>query len=145
MVMALLLAGLIAVMLFAADTSAARWLHSAMVEEPLRLAERLERRHWIFLVIGLLAIEAFAVALPADLAVLAVWDVALYVDVVIATWTLSAYARVHSAKAWIDARAGQMGRMRRRAMGLRRRRLRRPPSSRSGANDDDPWPALMVA
>lgn len=147
MVIALLLAGLIAVMLFAPHTPAARWLHGIMVEESLRFAEGLERKHLIFLVIGLFAIEAFAVAMPLDLAALAVWDVAIYLDVVIATSALSAYARVHSIKAWIGARARRTSRMRRRVMGVRRRRVRRASPPQSGANDDDPvfMPLLAAA
>lgn len=146
MVMALLLAGLIAEMLFAPETPAARWLHGTMVEECLRLAEGLERRHLIFLVIGLFAIEAFALALPADLAVLAVWDVALYVDVMIATWTLSTVARFRSMKALAAIRiAALLAPFRRFRTRARRNRLRRPDARKPAANDDDPVPVTLRA
>ena len=43
MIFALFLAGLIAVMLFAPDTDAARWLHHSTVQEPLDLFARRNR------------------------------------------------------------------------------------------------------
>lgn len=66
MVFALFLAGLIAVMLFAPGTDAARWLHRVTVEEPIRLVERFERKHVLFLIVGLFAIQAYAAVLPAS-------------------------------------------------------------------------------
>ena len=94
MAFAAFLAGLAAVMLLAPDTPAARWLHRHCVEELLDLAGRLERKHILFLVVGLVSIQAFAMTLPAELAVAMAWDVTAYVDLVIAGWTLSAFARV---------------------------------------------------
>lgn len=146
MVFALFLAGLIAVMLFAPGTGAARWLHRFMVEEPIRLVERLERKHILFLVVGLFAIQAYAAVLPAELAIALAWDMTAYVDAMIATWALSTFARVRSMKAWVTVRMAALlaplGRLRARA---RRNRPIRSDANKAPANDDDPWPVLMAA
>jgi hypothetical protein len=146
MVFALFLAGLIAVMLFAPDTDAARWLHRAAVEEPIRLVERLERKHILFLIVGLFAIQAYAAVLPAELAIALAWDMTVYVDAMIATWALSTFARFHSMKAWVAVRMGALlAPFRRLRMRARRNRPVRPEAPKSAANDDDPWPVPMAA
>lgn len=146
MVFALLLAGLIAVMLFARDTDAARWLHRATVEEPLRLLARLERKHILFLVVGLFAIQAYAAVLPAELAVALAWDMTAYVDAMIAAWALSTFARFRSMRALVALRMAALlapfSRLRTRA---RRSRPRRPDARKPPANDDHPWPVRIAA
>jgi hypothetical protein len=144
MVLALFLAGLIAVMLFAPDTDIARWLHRATVEQPVRLFERLERKHILFLVVGLFAIQAYAAVLPAELAVALAWDMTAYVDAMIATWALSTFARFRSIKALLAVRMAALSAPFRR---LRARRSRpfRPVTRKPAANDDDPWPVIMAA
>lgn len=145
MVFALFLAGLIAVMLFARDTDAARWMHRAMVEEPLRLFERLERKHILFLIVGLFAIQAYAAVLPAELAVALAWDMTAYVDAMIATWALSTFARIRSMKAWVAVRmAVLLSPFRRFRARARRIRPLRPDMCKP-ANDDDPWPVPAAA
>ena len=146
MAFALFLAGLIAVMLCARDTDAARWLHRATVEEPLSLFERIERKHILFLVVGLFAIQAYAAVLPAELAVALAWDMTAYVDAMIATWALSTFARFRSMRALIAVRIaallGPFSRLRNRA---RRSRPLRSDGRKPAANDDDPWPVLLAA
>lgn len=122
MLFALFLAGLIAVMLGAPETPAARWLHRHMVEEPLRLAERFERKHVLFLVVGLVALQGFAMTLPAEMAMIMAWDLTVYVDLLIAGWTLSAFARLRAFKAWM---AWQVVRIMPRRARIRARRVRR--------------------
>ena len=146
MVFALFLAGLIAVMLFAPDTDVARWLHRSAVQEPLNLFARLERKHILFLIVGLFAIQAYAAVLPAELAIALAWDMTAYVDAMIATWALSTFARIRSMRAWVAVRMGAMlapfRRLRTRA---RRSRPVRPETHQAPANDDDPLPVLMAA
>ena len=143
MALAAFLAGLAAVMLLAPDTPAARWLHRHCVEELLDLASRLERKHILFLVVGLVSIQAFAMTLPAELAVAMAWDVTAYVDLVVAVWTFSAFARVRSMKAWVAMKIrGSLLRLHGRR--VRARRVRRPVESHSAANDDDPAPARVA-
>ncbi len=133
-------------MLFARDTDAARWLHRTTVEEPLRLFERLERKHILFLVVGLFAIQAYAAVLPAELAVALAWDMTAYVDAMIATWALSTFARIQSMKAWVAVRmAALLAPFRRLRARARRIRPLRSDTHKPAANDDDPWPALMAA
>ena len=146
MVFALFLAGLVAVMLCASDTAVARWLHRATVEEPLRLFERLERKHILFLVVGLFAIQAYAAVLPAELAVALAWDMTAYVDAMIATWALSTFARFRSMRALMALRiAALLAPLRRLRMRARRSRPRRPDARKPAANDDDPWPVRVAA
>lgn len=137
MVFALFLAGLVAVMLVAPDTDAARWLHRATVEEPLRLFARLERKHILFLIVGLFAIQAYAAVLPAELAIALAWDMTAYVDAMIATWALSTFARFNSMKAWAAVRMAAP--FKRLGMRARRSRPVRPEARKTAANDDDPW------
>lgn len=146
MVFALFLAGLITVMLFAPGTDAAHWLHRATVEEPIRLVERLERKHILFLIVGLFAIQAYAAVLPAELAIALAWDMTAYVDAMIATWALSTFARVNSMKAWAAVRmAALLAPFRRLRMRARRSRPVRPAARKPAANDDDQWLVPMAA
>ena len=146
MVFTLFLAGLIAVMLFAPGTDAARWLHRTTVEEPIRLVERLERKHILFLIVGLFAIQAYAAVLPAELAIALAWDMTAYVDAMIATWALSTFARVRSMRAWVAVRlAALLAPFRRLSARARRNRPVRAHARKPAANDDDPWPVLMAA
>ncbi|MBE1529327.1 hypothetical protein GGC65_003783 [Sphingopyxis sp. OAS728] len=146
MIFALFLAGLIAVMLFAPDTDIARWLHRATVEEPLDRLARLERKHILFLIVGLFAIHAYAAVLPAELAIALAWDMTAYVDAMIATWALSTFARLNSMKAWAAVRmAALLAPFRRLRMRARRSRPARPEARQPAANDDDPWPVPMAA
>lgn len=140
MIFAMFLTALVAVMLFAPATQIARWLHCHLVEEPLRLAARFERKHILFLFVGLIALQGFAMALPAEMAMIMAWDVTVYVDMLIAGWTLSAFARFRSMKAWIGLQARRFIPRRRR---IRARRIRRAAESRRAANDDDPAPFAM--
>jgi len=146
MVFALFLAGLVAVMLFAPDTDAARWLHRSAVEEPLGLFARLERKHILFLIVGLFAIQAYAAVLPAELAMALAWDMTAYVDAMIATWALSTFARFRSMKALIALRiAALLAPFHRGGARMRRSRPVRPAARKPAANDDDPWPVRMAA
>lgn len=146
MIFALFLAGLIAVMLLAPDTDAARWLHRATVQAPLDLFARLERKHILFMIVGLFAIQAYAAVLPAELAIALAWDMTAYVDAMIATWALSTFARLNSMKAWAAVRmAALLAPFRRLRMRARRTRPARPEARQPAANDDDPRPVPMAA
>jgi hypothetical protein len=139
MAFALFLAGLIAVVLAAPGTPIARRLHTVLVEEPIDLAARFERKHILFLIVGLVALQGFAMTLPADIAILMAWDVTAYVDLLVAGWTLSAFARLRSAKAWIGLQFARFAPWRH----ARARRIRPSVDQCSPANDDDPAPWAM--
>ncbi|MBA3942570.1 MAG: hypothetical protein C0520_15290, partial [Sphingopyxis sp.] len=98
MAFAFFLASLVAVMLLAPETPIARSLHRNLVEDPLRLAARFERKHVLFLVVGLASLQSFAMVLPAEMAMIMAWDLTVCVDLLIASWTLSAFARLRSMR-----------------------------------------------
>jgi len=121
------------------ETRTGQWLHRTLVEEPLAMAARVERKHLIFLVIGLFAMQSFAMVMSADMAMLAALDLASYVDAALTVWTVAALARVKGAGGWL-AGWRRFGRARgsRRSVGQRARRRRRlPMARRAPVNDDD--------
>lgn len=74
-----------------------RMLHVALVEAPLRQLAAMGRRHLIYaaVLVGLVFAGSEVILLlgSADMVMLLAWDVSLYIDAVIATWTLSIVAR----------------------------------------------------
>ncbi len=116
------------------DTPFGAWLHRTMIVFPLQIVERIERKHLIFLVIGLFVIQSFAMVVTADVAVLAALDIATYVDVILAGWTVAAIARTRgSFTAFVGRFSVLLPRNGQRA----RRRRRLPMAQRRQANDDD--------
>ncbi len=124
----------IAMMKLFPELPTSRTLHRALVEEPLARIAAMGRRHLIYaaVLIGMMFAGAELVMLlgSADLMMLMAWDVSLYVDALIATWTLSAVMR---GKAAWRALARRFLRPLRRAPRSRRRRVVR----RTAANDAD--------
>jgi hypothetical protein len=114
-----------------------RALHRALVEAPLQRLGAMSRRHLIYgaLLAGMMLAGAEIVLLlgSADMAMLMAWDVSLYVDALIATWTLSALVRGKSA--WNVVAARWLSPLRRAAR-PRARRQRRDPT-RTAAKDPD--------
>jgi hypothetical protein len=111
----------------------ARSLHQALVEAPLRALEKATRRHLIYaLVLVVMSFSAGELVMllgSADFLLLMAWDVSLYVDALIATWTLSAALSVKT----VAVRALD------RVRGLARPRSprRRREARRAAANDAD--------
>ena len=124
-----------------------RLLHHALVEAPLRRLAGMGRRHLIYaavlIVMSFTAGELVLLFGSADIVMLLAWDVSLYVDALIATWTLSAVAR--SKAAW-RALAARLPRLR---MARPRTPRRRREGSGTAANDaeDDgrAWAYAMAA
>lgn len=75
-----------------------RAMHRAFVEAPVSLSARLTRTHLIFAVAALAMsfcfVELIMVLGSSDLVLVMAWDVSLYVDAVIATWTVAVVTRV---------------------------------------------------
>jgi hypothetical protein len=118
------------------EVPAARLLHRALVEAPLRALAAMSRRHLIYgavLVAMLFAGAELIVMLGStDLVMLMAWDVSLYVDAAIAAWTIATVARGKAAWQMLAARLiGRRGAPRPRAP--RRRR----DGSKTAANDAD--------
>lgn len=112
----------------------ARWLHRALVEIPLELVARLERKHLIFVAIVLTAMLALTMMGPLDMALVGMWDIAVYLDVATAVVAISVVARGRSVwlwvRAWVVGVAGRIGARRPRPRAVR-------PRIKRGVNDDD--------
>jgi len=116
------------------QTPTSRWLHRMLVEIPLELVVRVERKHLIFVAILLTGTLALTMMGPLDMALVGMWDIAVYLDVATAVLTITAVARGRSA--WLLIRSWAVGMTAR--IGARRPRPRAVrPRIRRGANDDD--------
>lgn len=113
-------------------TPAARWLHLHLVELPLEVAAKLERRHiWFALILFLLLQAAVEIAPAADLMFAIAWDIATYVDIVA---VVSVTAMLSRSRWLAGAVARRLPRLRRPAARARRPQPRRRELP---ANDDD--------
>jgi hypothetical protein len=131
------------VMLLFPQTPAARWLHLHMVELPLALLGKLERKHILYLVVGIAAAQPLMMMGAADLAAVIAWDMAIYVDAAIATYAAAMLAKSRAALQHLRARATHwlrrpLTRARPRTPSAPRRR---PDQAAKPSNDDD-RPAL---
>lgn len=133
------------VMLLFPQTPAARWLHLHMVELPLALLGKLERKHILYLVVGIAAAQPLMMMGAADLAAVIAWDMAIYVDAAIATYAAAMMAKSRAALQQLRSRAAQW--LRRPATRARPRTpsapRRRPEQAAKPGNDDD-RPALPL-
>jgi hypothetical protein len=133
------------VMMLFPRTPAARWLHLHMVELPLALIARLERKHILFLLVGIAAAQPLMMMGAADLAAVIAWDMAIYFDVAIAAYAAAALARTRAAWRHLRSRTAYwirrpFTRARSRAPSAPRRR---PDQAPKPSNDDD-RPALPL-
>jgi hypothetical protein len=118
------------------DLPISRQLHRELVEVPLRKLAAMTRAHLIFGLVALAmlftASELIMLLGSADFVMLMAWDVSLYVDALLAAWTVAAVTR---GKAAWQALAAVVTRPLRTA---RRRSPRRPRSgTQQAANDSD--------
>jgi hypothetical protein len=128
-------------------TPTGRWLHLHLVELPLRYASAVETKHLVFVLIGLFAWQAFAVAAPLDLALVAAWDLAIYVDAVACVSAAALIARGKAALTVMKARLTRIVDMLPgpfRAAGRRERRAR-PRKPAAADNDDEAAPVRKAA
>jgi hypothetical protein len=86
-----------------------------------------------------LGIQALAAFAPLDMALVAAWDVSVYIDLVFAVWTVAIATRGMAAGRHLKARLRAVSTGARRRFAVRRSRARsvRTPSPRRSANDDD--------
>jgi hypothetical protein len=133
-----LLAIVIALMTLWPETSSARWLHRHLVKHPLDLAERATRRQlltWFILVVMLLSLGEMAALAPMEVLTVIAADTAVYVEALVAVWTIATVTRTKAAARVMFARLPL-----RRGLGIgarARRRRMRPMAQRKPANDDD--------
>jgi len=127
------------VMLLFPQTPAARWLHLHLVELPLALIGRLERKHILYLVVGIAAAQPLMMMGAADLAAVIAWDMAIYVDAAIATYAAAMLAKSRAALQHLRSRTAY--RLRRPFSRARPRTpaapRRRPEQAAKPSNDDD--------
>lgn len=123
------------------ETQSARWLHHALVEQPLAMAERFERRHLILFFVGLVLLQSVAVIGSAELATLMAIDISVYVDAMITVWTVAALTRVRGGWTGIRIRIGLPMRRSPRS----RRRTSTRPARKAPSNDDDGHGAFALA
>lgn len=136
-----LLFGIVLTMWLFPDLPISRAMHRAFVADPLALMARMTRTHLIFAVVALAMSFSFAELIlilgSSDIIMLMAWDVSLYVDAVIATWTIAAMARLKGF--WLALKTRIVSPFRR--LSRPRPPRRRPAEVRKPANDGDADPA----
>ena len=136
MTLAGLLALAILVMRLFPKTPASCWLHRHLVELPLEWSERVERRHFWFALICVMAALSATVALPAsELALAAAWDLSLYVDAVAIASAAALLSRGRIIFGAVRARFALCRRPRR--LGTASRARRRPARAGKPPNNDN--------
>ncbi|MBP2275112.1 hypothetical protein D9M73_109770 [compost metagenome] len=132
MLTGLLLGAMIVLRVFP-ETAIARWLDTAVAAAREGLG-RIERRHILFLILMSIILiagtELLAMAGPLDMALVVLWDVSTYIDIVLTTAVVATATRGGAGWRTLIARF-----LPHRAPRAQRRRGKRaaPPS----ANDDD--------
>lgn len=134
-----MLAGLallvVAVMKLFPELPLSRLLHHHLVEAPMRALGTMRRRHLIYvLVLVVMSLSAGELVLllgSADVVMLMAWDASLYVDALIAAWTMSALLRGKAVWRALVARVPRLKAARPRTPRRRRKEERKP------ANDTD--------
>lgn len=127
------------------DTPIGRLLHLYLVELPLQLGSKIERKHVILALILLVGGQAFILAAPLDLALIYAVDLALYIDALAAVSAAAALGWAKSAWAGLKAKVQQLARtLYGSAMRPRAKQGQRKPIDRYGSNDDDDDTAPMM-
>ena len=120
------------------ETACARWLDRTLVAA----LRKITRTHLIFLILMSIVLiagtELLAIAGPFDMALVVLWDVSAYIDIVVTTLVVAGASRGGAGLRMIVARV-----LPRRA--ARARRTRRSRSALPPANDDEDRPLLSVA
>lgn len=121
-------------------TPTARWLRRILVDAPLALAARLERRHVVFLLLIALVLplgaEFFLATGSADVAVALLWQASAWLDASLAVAAMTALGRGGAA----IVHATRLVRcIARRGIG-RRPRVRRRPAGRPQSKDEPHGP-----
>jgi hypothetical protein len=124
------------------ETPVARHLHRHLVEKPVERLGAFERHKVIFWFVAciILAGSAQIVAMlgSAELVTLMAWDLSIYIDAVVATWTLAAVARGKAAYHSLRSSALRLpNRILRSCRRLVRIRSRRARTAAKPANDDE--------
>lgn len=129
-------------------TPLARSLHRWLVEWPLDMASRMERRHVLVILILLFAGQSLALIGGTELAIAYAVDMSVYADALLLSYLAGAAVRLRNG--WWVARPA-LGRLASAIARPRARARRTKPAARrpdAASNDDDPaWilPAMRAA
>lgn len=138
----------IAVMRLFPETPTARFLHRWLAEKPAAWIDAIRRKHVIFLLLTIGMVLVLREAAPmlagsSELALFGLWDASVYLDVVLAAWTIAALGRGRIG--WTAVRAKLVAMIARRRTRAPRARARRSRPVRPVANDDDGHGAALAA
>jgi hypothetical protein len=131
---------------FFPKTPSGALMHKCFVELPVKVIEKTERKHIIFLIFGLLMIQGFASVVSIDWAILAALDASLYIDVVISVGVTASVVRTKSV--WVYAKLKMQNMLPRRMKASARSlktKPRLPTSGLSSSNDDERCGPLPLA
>jgi hypothetical protein len=105
---------------------------------PLQIFAKFERKHIIFILVALFAMQAFVAIGSVDMAFLAAWDVSVYLDAIAAVWMIATVAKVRVVGSCVSKKYLQLIR-RHTGRGPRAKRNRSIKTSQSKAahNDDE--------
>jgi len=122
------------------NTTVGQWLNSYLVIIPLRLLAKADRKHIIFLLVIVVAMQAFAAVGAMDMVFAAAWDVSVYLDMMMVAGVVATVARAKSV--WGHATTAYQRitqRPIRRAARAKRVQMPTRPPTKSAENDDDEW------
>lgn len=144
-----MLFGIALVMTLFPDIPASRAMHRAFIEVPLEKLAVMDRRHVIFGAVAVFMMfscaELIMILGSSDLVMLIAWDMALYVDAVIATWTLAAVTRAKGAWAFLKACLAAPSRTALRPRASRRKTIGTRSASNDSDEDDPRWVYALAA
>lgn len=81
------------------DAPISKWLYFHAVTNPLRVIQGFERKHFIYLFVGLFFFQSYAAVMPLEIVTMLAWDASLYFDAMISVWAASTLAK--SKAAWL--------------------------------------------
>lgn len=144
-----MLFGIILAMKLAPDIPISRAMHRAFVEIPVEKLAKMDRRHLILGVIALGMLFSFAELImilgSSDLVMMMAWDVTLYMDAVIATWTVAAVTRVKGFWHYVKVRIGSVFRRAPRPRAPRRSVATHRPVANDPDGDESGWSYALAA
>lgn len=140
MIVAMIALAMLVMRLFP-DTPTGRFLHRWLAEKPVAWIAGVKRKQIIFVLLTVAVVLTLREAAPmlagtSELALFGIWDASVYLDVVMAVWTLAALSRGRAGWAVLQERVAQRFSGRRSRVARPRARRTRPVRPRV-SNDDD--------
>lgn len=136
----------IVVMKLFPETALGEALHRFLVEIPLSIAERLERKHIILVVILVCSFQTLALVPTTELAMAVAADMALYADAVLATSIAAFASRIKGAWTAFKNLVSRCFPKGLRMSGRARRSRPSRDTAKKPSNDDEPaWQLIAQA